>query len=117
MKKIWYIKINHIEEGPFSVQELKQDRRITPDTLVWKEGFTTWVPMRKVAELKEVFKDEPEPKSLNEEKELTSKNKTIQDDKGALVLNPSYDFIPFLFWLLVILIVITYVLIQLDKRS
>lgn len=114
MEKIWFIKIDCIEEGPFSVKELKWDPRVTPDTLVWREGFVAWVPMRNVAELKEVFTDESQSEET-EESELATKSKLFQDDKGALILNPSFNFIPFLFWLLVLLIVISYFLNQLNR--
>ena len=58
MEKIWYILIKGNREGPYSVKELKKDPRISPDTLVWREGFEYWVPIGQVPELKVVFEDE-----------------------------------------------------------
>lgn len=62
MDKIWYIKIHGNREGPFSVLDLRRDRRITPDTLVWRQGFDRWQQIRYVPELQVVFEDEPAEK-------------------------------------------------------
>lgn len=107
MNKIWFIKFEGIEEGPYSIQDLKYDRRITPDTLVWREGFTQWVPIRNVPELQEVFEEEPQPKPLEEGK---LKKKKIKAEKEALAVHAPYEFNPFLFWLLIMLIVLGYFL-------
>jgi Interferon-induced transmembrane protein/GYF domain 2 len=40
--------------GPFSVEEL-QDKNLTPDTLVWKEGLVDWVPARNLQDLQSLF--------------------------------------------------------------
>ncbi len=57
MEKIWYLLIKGNREGPYSVKELKKDLRISPDTLVWREGFERWVPIGQVPELKAVFEE------------------------------------------------------------
>lgn len=107
MKKIWFIFIKGSKEGPFSVFDLKNDHRITPDTLVWKEGFSKWKKIRDVQELKEVFADE--------------KSKTDSDliDKGRLIITPREEIIldlqkepPYLFWVLIILLVLLYAMFQ-----
>lgn len=58
MEKIWFIKIDNRKFGPYSPSDLKRDKRVTPDTLVWREGFADWVPMRFVEELNSVFEDD-----------------------------------------------------------
>lgn len=58
MQKIWYIKLNGTREGPYSVLDLKRDKRITPDTLVWRKGFDKWQKIRYVPELQIVFADD-----------------------------------------------------------
>lgn len=58
MEKIWFILINGNREGPYSVDELKKDPRLTPDTLVWREGFEYWVPISQVPELKGIFEED-----------------------------------------------------------
>jgi GYF domain 2 len=67
MEKIWYIILEGRKLGPFSVQDLKRDSRISPDTLVWKEGFEDWVPIKEVPELRAVFKDQDEEPEEEEE--------------------------------------------------
>lgn len=57
MDKIWYIKIHGSREGPYSIMDLRRDKRITPDTLVWRQGFDRWQKIRYVPELKAVFED------------------------------------------------------------
>lgn len=76
MEKIWYILINDHREGPFSPEDLKKDSRISPETLVWREGFEEWVPIGQVPELGSVFKDTEEveeeaEETLPEEEEIS----------------------------------------------
>ena len=40
--------------GPFTVEGLR-DKKITRDTLVWKEGLTDWVPARNLSDLETLF--------------------------------------------------------------
>lgn len=108
MNKIWYINIDGKQEGPFSILDLKKDTRITPETLVWKEGFPNWKPIGQVPELKDVFADE----SPNEEKkpEETKKSSPIlpQDE---IVLDMRNEP-PYFFWLLLLVAILVYFLTQ-----
>lgn len=101
--KIWYIKVNGKQEGPFSYADLKRDRRLTPDTLVWKQGFETWLPIREVSELKNLFKDEEEVLEPEKEPQLP------QDE---LVLDMRQQP-PFLVWILIALAIASYFALQL----
>ncbi|MBA3817076.1 MAG: DUF4339 domain-containing protein [Parachlamydiaceae bacterium] len=109
MKKIWFIVLKEKKEGPFSIIELKRDIRITPDTLVWKEGFSNWKKMREVEELKEVFSDENEnPKKTDD-----------LIDKPCLIITPQDEIIldlqkepPYLLWILIVLLLLLYVTFQ-----
>lgn len=56
--KIWFVLFDQQEEGPYSVADLKKERRITPFTLVRRVGSKQWRPIGKVKELKSVFADE-----------------------------------------------------------
>ncbi len=67
MKKIWYIEIDGKREGPYSVWDLKRDPRISRHTLVWRQGFASWVPICLVPELKGVFRDEQDEERPEEE--------------------------------------------------
>lgn len=100
MDKIWYILIKGIKEGPYSVDQLRCDTRITPDTWVWREGFEEWVPAREVEELQIIFKDE------EQEEENTNinqpSNEIVEDDVIALQRDPSFNFL----WLILVLILL-----------
>lgn len=102
MEKEWFILIDNVKEGPFSIEELRVDRRVTPDTLVWKSGFKTWIPIRKVPELKSLF-EEREDES---EKEEPSKPSLPENDTLAISMEPPY------FWIFIALIVVAYVLYE-----
>lgn len=101
MEKVWFIKVDDIEEGPFSFAELKRHPRLTPDTLVRKKGSSLWTLIRHVAELKKVFEDIPAVvPSASEDEGLPENN--LQVEKDELLLDASNDTPPYLFWLLMI---------------
>lgn len=106
MKKIWYISINNTQEGPYSVEELKRDHRITPDTLVWKEGFPRWIPVRDVPELRKIFKDEDKS---DDEEEKEKKPSINLYDEMALAYQQDPNSI---FWLIVVILALIYSLYQ-----
>lgn len=81
MDKIWYIKINGNREGPYSITDLRRDRRINPDTLVWRQGFDRWQQLRYVPELQVVFDDQPS--EAQPEEKLTF-SKIPDDDEMVL---------------------------------
>lgn len=112
MNKIWYIEISGKTEGPWSVKDLKRDRRITPDTLVWKEGFTKWVPIRDVPELKIVFADDTKsPEDIENPNIVRLKSSPISTD-NQLVLDLQTNP-PYFFWILVALTVLFYAFLHL----
>lgn len=107
--KVWFIKVNGRKEGPFSIQDLKSHPRMTPDTLVWKEGFKDWIPARRVPELNAVFEDKEQPVDLHER----FKVKTITTEDSILALEGS-NF-PFLFfWIFVLLVIFSYLFYKLN---
>lgn len=113
MNKVWFIFISGESEGPFAIEDLKLDDRLTPDTLVWKEGFDEWKKIRDVPELKEFFKESPkkEEEELddNESKDL---EKNLIQDELVLDLGPAQE--PhYLLWLLLMLISLLYVILKL----
>ncbi len=110
MKKIWYIKINGKQKGPYTVDQLKRIKEITPDTLAWSVELKAWIPIREIPELQEIFKD---PKSSEEEEdeneEFTQKRKKYA---GELVLEmPAPP--PLTFWLWVALAVVIFIILHL----
>lgn len=96
MDKIWYIKIHGTREGPYSVLDLRRDRRITPDTLVWRQGFDRWQQMRYVPELQAVFDD---PGSDRDEKIVFPP--FPDDDEIVLDMRANKDPHRWLWWVLV----------------
>lgn len=104
MQKEWYILIEGQKEGPFSLPELKQDPRLTPDTLVWRKGFKDWVAIRFVPELKAVFEDEPESKPLHEEAEPPTPTNLPTEETLAIRQDPPQLFL----WIIVLILLILY---------
>jgi hypothetical protein len=105
----WFILIDSKKEGPFSLQELKEDKRITPDTLVWKEGFKDWIAIRFVSELEDVFKDENVVKSPDE-KIPESISTDLMQEQAALTLQQ--DPSQMILWILILILLLIYLLYQ-----
>lgn len=61
----FYILINNLKQGPFSLEELA-NKNITPDTMVWAIGFPDWQPAKQVPELADLLSRlPPEPPIIN----------------------------------------------------
>lgn len=113
MIKEWFIFINGIQQGPYTLLELRHHDDVTPDTLVWKEGFVDWIPIRNVPELKEIFKDEQEPTPI-EIKGFKKKLGDLNQDQEALALQR--DPTQFFLWLVIILLFIIYTILQFNRK-
>ncbi len=61
MKK-YYIQISNEQQGPFSIEELK-DKGIKLSTPVWHEGLEQWTTVKQVAEVKKLLTSIPPPLS------------------------------------------------------
>lgn len=108
LNKIWFVLINEKREGPFSFDDLQNDSRLTPDTLIWKEGFQDWKKIRDVPELKKLFKD-PEEVTQTDDKPAIFDKKSTQNE---LVMDFSHEP-PYFLWLLIALIAFFYVILRL----
>ena len=67
-EKLWYHAMNGSQAGPVAVSELQQlvaSGRATRETLVWKEGMATWVPLGTVPDLAPIQPKQPSPDSLS----------------------------------------------------
>ncbi|MBS4167503.1 DUF4339 domain-containing protein [Parachlamydia sp. AcF125] len=104
----WWIKVNEVSEGPFSIAQLRGDPRITPNTLVWKKGFEKWIPIRAVKELKDLFAD-----SKEQDLPLNPKQNLPPFGNLELVLDTQKDPFDFFYWLFLAASVVGYVLYQL----
>jgi len=111
-KKIWYLDFDGKVEGPFSFEELKSDRRLSPDTLVWRAGFEKWVPIKAVPELQDIFKDE---ESEGEDEEIEEEIEPVPDEEIALKLD-RYEPPFFFYWLLLIAAILIFIVYRLLDR-
>lgn len=107
MDKIWFIQIDGKREGPYSFKDLRCDTRVTPDTLVWKEGFSGWKRIRNVPELKKLF-EEQEDENTSDESDVLHAKKGLGED---LVIDMGQEP-PYLFWLLILILILTYIIMQ-----
>lgn len=103
MEKIWFIYIFGRVEGPFTPAELKNDLRLTPETLVWREGFDDWKPIKEVEELHDLFQEERTPPS-----DEASVDTCSPEQELALQIQKEPPFL--LFWLMVILLMAGYLI-------
>jgi hypothetical protein len=97
----WFVLIEGKKTGPFTPEELRVNQKITPDTLVWKKGFSTWVKAAEVKELRKIFKDE-----VKKEKKPSSKQSFSPGHEQILT-----DRLPphsFFFWFLICLVILLY---------
>lgn len=109
MTKIWYILIDGKSEGPWTFDELKENSKITPDTLAWKEGFDNWTKIRDIPELKELFEEVSKPPEVEESTD-SLEEKSLQDE---LVLEMGQQEPPYMLWFLIAFVSLMYVILQL----
>ncbi len=79
MKKFYIIK-NEIQEGAFSVEELKS-LNIKNDTPIWYEGIENWTTAEKVEELKFLLKVNPPEFTKEKKQENFSENSIKTENK------------------------------------
>jgi hypothetical protein len=107
----WYVILDHNQAGPFRLLELK--KFITPDTLVWKKGFSEWTPARHVPELNILFEDEPESKPLHEKPTLAPLKEELGSEQVTVIMQQ--DPYQFILWLIVFLLIISYTFYLLNR--
>lgn len=86
----YYYAIENEELGPFTFDELKT-KKITKETLVWKEGLTSWVPAKDMIDLKEIIITKPPPLPISFGKKETDKVKNIFIKKPKDKFDLSYE--------------------------
>lgn len=101
----WFIIVEQKQEGPFKIGDLKRDPRFTPDTLVWRKGFTEWTPARFVPELQDIFKDGNTSPNVQDRDRATL-------SPGQAILTLQQDPYPSFLWLLLFLLIVFYTLYQ-----
>lgn len=81
----WYVGIDGSPIGPLTLQQLKEKasgRKATLDSLVWKDGFEEWKPLRDFPELVAVVEDAAPPQSSYEPEARTVPAPSPLEDLG-----------------------------------
>lgn len=60
MNKKYYLIIDEIQKGPFSIEELKEFD-LNKNDLIWFEDLQDWMPLEKIEELSSLIKKVPPP--------------------------------------------------------
>jgi hypothetical protein len=87
----FYIVINDMQQGPFSLEELR-DKNLVKTTLIWTEEIDNWVEAINVEELQELIKKIPPPiptkpeKALKVEAEISKKKEKLISPKTEVVV-------------------------------
>lgn len=111
MSREWYVKLQGKEKGPYSISQLKDLPKFSPDTLVWKEGFPEWVKAGSVEELEEIFIDPEEEKAREKQKKEQEKlYASLRGTNDVLTLNPSFQQFPLWAILLIIALLLLFLL-------
>ena len=111
--KEWFVIYNNVQEGPYSLFDLKNDIRFTPDIFVWKKGFHEWVMARYIPEVQKVFKDEVVNNESKDFGDQIVDPDLGQQDQAALAMQQ--DPYQFLLWFIILMIVLLYTFYQLSK--
>jgi len=83
MENNFYFSVGSEQFGPVSIEELKS-KNITPETLIWKDGFDDWKEAGTIDELSELFKE----KSVkNESVDIQKSSSQIKKYNGLIVLS------------------------------
>lgn len=104
IKQKWYIKIDGKQQGPFSLEELKKQKNLTPETLCCKEGDDKWKPISSFNELEEIFQDRLKGKESDD---------IIADGlskEGELTIQAEQSPNPFLLYFLILILLLMYML-------
>lgn len=54
----FYILTNNIKEGPYTLEEL-HNKNINTKTMIWRVGFTNWLPAHQIPELSDMLSSLP----------------------------------------------------------
>lgn len=87
----FYIVINDMQQGPFSLEELRE-KNLVKTTLIWTEEIDNWVEAINVEELQELIKKIPPPiptkpeKALKIEAEISKKKEKFISPKSEVVV-------------------------------
>ncbi|MCB1113335.1 MAG: DUF4339 domain-containing protein [Chlamydiia bacterium] len=107
MDKCWYCIVEGGAKGPFTKDELLSKPYFTRESLVWKDGFSDWVPAKQV---KELFAEE-ESESPKKPKFGELPEESVEGD-GEVVLLDEKEPPNLILWLLILVLILFFYLFQ-----
>lgn len=69
----WYFNYENRQTGPLTHEEALREAKLHPDAMVWREGFSHWLPLAQVSELQEAadpWRSAPPPVSQRSAHEI-----------------------------------------------
>ena len=112
MDKCWYCIVEGGAKGPYTKEDLLLKPFFTPESLVWKEGFSDWKPAKDVDGFFDQDDSEedtrPDFKDLNDEDGV--------DSEGEVALLEEKEPPNFILWLLILLVILVFYLYQTFSR-
>lgn len=91
MEQKFYILVDEIQQGPFSIEELKK-KNLNKNTLVWFDDLENWEEARNIKELEKVLMKNPPPIPTNAEKpikvqaEITKKKERLINTSNEVAI-------------------------------
>lgn len=113
MEKIWFVVIEGKRFGPYSFEQLKGMSFVTPDTLVWREGFAAPLPARDVPELRALFEDDEPLNPQPEEPSFVKGALSTGQPAGELILDRQPPAPMLFLWLLLIASIFMFIILRL----
>lgn len=108
----YYLHINNKQEGPFSLEELKE-KNISKLTPIWFEGIQNWTAAGEIKELQEFFRiTSPPPFTFSSP---TNQEEVIKDSRNLTTLSKKSKSSKI--YLLVCVIVLTVILVPYILKS
>lgn len=98
----YYIVVDEKSTGPFTLEDVILNARLTPDTLVWKPGLDNWVAAKTLPELEVAFRNNnpysqppqyqaPNPNYNNPDYGNPNSQTAEQEQPNRFANNPQYQ--------------------------
>jgi len=107
MEKKYFIASGKAHLGPFSLSELRE-KKLNPDTLIWREDLKQWTKVTEIAELKIYVIPVPPPTPEQIEVQIKKENKEIKQNITNRIVKKAtiYTIVTYIVFFIVIFIVI-----------
>lgn len=111
MAREWFLYIHDQEEGPYRIEEVFSDSRVSEQTLLWREGMKDWTPLKEVSGLAQKLrawrKEQNRKKRAPKRKAKEPKRIKLPEDEVIAIRS---DPPPYWMLLLLVLILLIYYL-------